>query len=116
MTQVCSEPRMPGVYLIHIENGDHYVGWAEDVDARIDEHESTVCYPPEPGQEEAGWHKTGTGAKFLGVANFRELNWELVRVWWGQDRSFERRVKRWNRSSRFCPVCSGQAAYNRLRG
>jgi hypothetical protein len=116
MTQVCSEPRMPGVYLIHIENGDHYIGWAEDVDARIEAHEKTICYPPDPTNGETVWKRIGHGAKFLGVMNYRKLYWEMVRPWWGKGRDWERRLKAQHKSKDFCPVCSGPAAYNRMKG
>jgi predicted GIY-YIG superfamily endonuclease len=82
------------VYLIHIHGRvhpdhpcRHYLGWAQDLDSRIQEHQA------------------GTGARLLAVANERGLSWEVVRTWEG-GRSLEKDLKRQKNSPRFCPICN----------
>lgn len=125
MTHVAATPRMRGVYLIHIENGTHYIGYADDVDARIETHENTMCTPPTPEElqaaelagEHASWHQKGDGARFMGVTNYRGLKWTVSRVWWGKGRDFESHIKhKWGSRRKLCPECLGAQALNRLKG
>ena len=86
------------VYLVCFESaiGDsanpkgsasHYLGWAEDVDARMAEH------------------RAGRGARVLAACVEQGIAFEVVRTWPGVDRSFERRLKRQHNAWRHCPRC-----------
>lgn len=80
------------VYLIHFErplaHARHYIGFAEDVPARMSRHRS------------------GQGARLIRAVQAAGIGWELVRVWEGESRDFERSLKRRRKSSQFCPVCA----------
>ena len=88
------------VYLLHFERpiGDlsnphgqaqHYLGYAErDVEARL------------------AVHLTGRGAKIVKAAVQQGIKIELIRVWPGGDRTFERRLKRANNLPRLCRRCN----------
>ena len=43
------------------------------------------------------------------------IDYAVVRVWKGADRTFERRLHRRNGAAPLCPVCSGRAALGRAR-
>lgn len=79
------------VYLIHFSrplcHARHYVGWAENVDQRL-EH-----------------HKNGTGARLLQVLNGLGIEYQIVRTWEGADRTFERQLKDTHHTDRYCPAC-----------
>ena len=83
--------RIGTVYLLHferpIEHARHYLGWALDVHARVDEH------------------LAGSGARIVRAAVARDIHVELVRTWEGVDRHFERKLKNGRNHRRFCPVC-----------
>jgi predicted GIY-YIG superfamily endonuclease len=85
------------VYLIHFDapykHAQHYIGWATDVEQRV------LC------------HKKGTGARLLQVLNENGLNWQLVRVWEGVSRDFERKLKSMKNSWRYCPICNPNLSY-----
>lgn len=82
------------VYLIHFSqslcHARHYVGWAESVDRRL-EH-----------------HRNGTGANLLRVLNGLGIEYQVVRTWEGEDRTFERKLKDTHHTARYCPVCQGK--------
>jgi predicted GIY-YIG superfamily endonuclease len=106
---------MPQVYLIHLDqplgqpqpdearrerglpdrkreyrpHAQHYIGTADDLTARINEHRS------------------GQGARFLSVANSAGIDWRVVRTWKG-GRQLERKLKRRHDAPRLCPVCNPQ--------
>lgn len=90
------------VYLLHFErpykHARHYIGFAEDANLtrRIDHH------------------RAGQGARLLQVVNQAGISYELVRVWKGASRHFERRVKNCKKTSQFCPVCNPDHAMNRM--
>lgn len=90
------------VYLIHMarkmSHAQHYIGWAVSLDKRI------------------AHHYRGTGARMLAVAADRGIEFSVVRVWDDKDRTWERRLKRYKHAPKLCPVCSGNAAYNRMKG
>ena len=65
----------------------HYLGWAEDVDARMVEH------------------RAGRGARILAACVAQGIGFEVVRSWVDLDRSFERRLKRQHNAWRHCPRC-----------
>ncbi len=79
------------VYLIHLAtpmaHAKHYIGYAQDVLARLAEH------------------RAGTGARLLAVAGQRGIGFELVRMWPG-DRTFERKMKNRKNAPRYCPICN----------
>jgi predicted GIY-YIG superfamily endonuclease len=81
----------PGVYLIHFHtryrHAGHYTGWAANVARRVEEH------------------RAGKGSRLMEVITAAGIEWELARVWPGEDRRKERRLKRSGAASRYCPVC-----------
>lgn len=108
-----------GVYLLHFETklgrAGHYIGYAEtSILERCEEHEVTICTPPEPG--ETKWKKHGPGAKIMGVINYYQIKWVLARPWTSKDRAWERRLKQQKKAHYFCPVCAGHVAYRRMKG
>lgn len=91
---------MGTVYLIHFERpiGDldnprgqarHYLGFTEDLEARLEAH------------------RTGNGSAIMAAVARAGVGWELVRTWEG-DRKVERRLKNQHNSPRLCPVCRGE--------
>jgi len=79
------------VYLIHFDrrfqHAGHYLGSAVDLEARLAQH------------------KTGSGARLMGVVNRAGISWRCVRAWVG-DRATERRLKNIGGAARLCPVCT----------
>lgn len=84
---------MTGVYLIHFapsyKHARHYLGWAEDVDRRLAEHQS------------------GAGARLTQVAVDAGCRLILVRVWEEGDRTLERKLKNRHDAPALCPICTG---------
>lgn len=82
---------MHGVYIIHFEpayrHARHYVGYADDIERRMDEHER------------------GIGARLTQVAREAGIELILTRIWEGEGRDFERRLKRRKNTPRYCPLC-----------
>ncbi len=80
-----------GVYLLHFsppyKHAKHYMGFAEDIDRRIEQH------------------RAGTGARLTQVAIDAGCRLILARIWPGADRSTERRLKKRKESPRLCPIC-----------
>lgn len=91
-----------GVYLIHFstpyEHAAHYVGYAEDIEKRLDEHAA------------------GHGTRLTQVVTEAGIDLWVARLWMGKDRSFERRLKDCHKTSEFCPFCAGAKAYSRMKG
>lgn len=86
------------IYLLHFERaiGDlenargqaqHYVGWADDVGARL------------------AAHRAGRGAAITAYLVDPGIGWRLVRLWLG-GRDLERRIKRRKEGPALCPVCN----------
>lgn len=80
------------VYLICFDksyhHARHYLGFTKGpVEDRLDEH------------------RRGHGARLLQVINEAGIGWRLVRTWRG-DRKLERRLKRWKKSRKLCPICN----------
>lgn len=111
------------VYLIHAESPyqhgrskpvQHYIGTAENLDARIAEHQTTNWErlddsPSQDGADYSGdkphrGKKTGSGALLLGVFNRFGIGWRVVRTWPG-GRKEERHLKRQKHAWRHCPEC-----------
>ena len=82
------------VYLLHFDRPiapgrhttQHYIGFAADLAARIQEH------------------STGHGARLTQVAMERGIRFTVARLWWG-DRGLERRLKERKDAPRLCPIC-----------
>jgi predicted GIY-YIG superfamily endonuclease len=91
---------MSTIYLLHLDtplrHARHYVGLADDLEARLERHRS------------------GDGARMLAVCRERGITWQLARTWEG-NRSFERWLKRKKGAAWFCPVCNGASALNRAK-
>jgi hypothetical protein len=94
---------VPGqVYLLHFtipyvaiqhpgkkyQCAKHYLGWSEDLIARLTAHQK------------------GNGARLVQVTREAGIGWHLARVWDG-DRFLERRLKKRGGRSRLCPICQG---------
>lgn len=83
---------MATVYLLHLTkpmcHARHYIGWAQDLENRLDHH------------------RNGTGARMLQVAEERGIDFDLVRTWEDQDKTFERRLKNQHNAPRLCPICN----------
>ena len=88
---------MSVVYLIHFDKplGDlsnprglaqHYLGFTDDLDARMEAHAS------------------GNGARIMEVVSKAGISWQLVRTWDG-NRDVERKLKDQHNAPRLCPVC-----------
>ncbi len=82
------------IYLLHFERPlapgrhttQHYIGYAGDLAARLQEHDH------------------GRGARLTQVAKERGIGWAVARLWHG-DRSLERRLKNRKEAPRLCPMC-----------
>ena len=85
---------MSVVYLLHFSQPinpnhpcRHYLGTADDLDARIAEH------------------RAGTGARLTQVAKERGITFVIARTWEG-GRKLERQLKRRHAGPRLCPICN----------
>jgi hypothetical protein len=87
----------PTVYLIHFDKplgnlanprgqARHYLGYTEDLDARLEAH------------------RQGNGSAIMAAVADAGIPWRLVRTWEG-DRSLERQLKDQHNSPRLCPIC-----------
>ena len=76
-----SEPIAPGRHTTQ-----HYLGTAEDLDARVAQH------------------LAGTGARLCAVAKERGITFTVARVWDG-GRELERQLKDRKEGPRLCPIC-----------
>jgi len=84
------------VYLLHFDEpiggperykmAQHYLGWTNDLLARLAEHAS------------------GQGARLMEVVRDAGIGWQLARTWLG-GRQRERQLKRQGGASRLCPLC-----------
>lgn len=87
------DAHMEGVYLLHFErklaHSQHYLGWSNDVAARVYKHAK------------------GNGARLPAVFREQGIGFVLARVWEGGDRTLERRLKRQRNAPKLCPVCRG---------
>jgi predicted GIY-YIG superfamily endonuclease len=86
------------VYLICFErslkHAHHYVGYARDLEARL------------------AHHRAGTGANLMRVIGEAGIGWSVARVWEGEGRTFERKLKNTHRVRLYCPVCAGKKVRN----
>ena len=88
------------VYLIHFKRpiGDlsnprgqarHYLGYADDLAARLEAH------------------RNGNGAQLMEVVTDAGIPWELARTWPG-DRALERKLKDRHNAPKLCPICRAE--------
>lgn len=106
------------VYIYHfmqkIGHAGHYAGCADDLEARMDEHAKTTWVPfDEPsyaeGKRRLG-EKHGNGAVLMGVANSRNIEYVLARVWPDQGYKLEQYLKKqFKNTPRLCPICNPDA-------
>ncbi len=86
------------VYLIHFEqpykHARHYLGYASDVQARIQRHQA------------------GTGARLMEVIAHAGIHWHVARTWEG-DQALEKALKLQKNSPRLCPDCQQKRWYQR---
>ena len=87
------QPKRPTVYLLHfcrpLHHAQHYLGYAGDLDQRIDQH------------------RTGNGARLVRVCAEHGIDFLLVRTWEG-GRDLERHLKNQHNGRKLCPICSGR--------
>jgi predicted GIY-YIG superfamily endonuclease len=78
------------IYLLHFDaplaHAQHYLGFAEDLAARIERH------------------RKGNGACLVAVFAEKGIGFTVARTWTG-DRSEERRIKNLKMAPRLCPIC-----------
>ena len=81
------------VYLLHFHEKfhhcQHYIGWTEKDDVG----------------ERMAKHAEGRGSKLLKAVMEKKITVSLVRVWKGEDRNFERKLKNRKKSKQLCPLC-----------
>jgi predicted GIY-YIG superfamily endonuclease len=79
------------VYLLHLDppykHARHYIGWASDLDQRMEAHRS------------------GRGARLMEVVKDAGGTFQLVRTWPGP-RALERAIKNRREAPKLCPTCS----------
>lgn len=82
------------VYILHFDtplaHARHYVGWANDVERRLQHH------------------RAGTGARFTQVLNERGIGFQLACIYPEADKTFERHLKRTHNTAKYCPLCHAQ--------
>jgi predicted GIY-YIG superfamily endonuclease len=87
---------MAVVYLLHFEpsyrHAKHYVGYANNLDARI------------------AHHRNGTGANLTKYASAAGCQLIVARTWNNATRATERKIKTSRHHSRLCPLCNPHAA------
>lgn len=96
------------VYLIHLERpysdaqghktARHYIGFSVDLASRM------------------GYHRSGTGARFLAAVNAAGITYHVARIWTqGACRTLERRIKGYKQAAYLCPVCSPDRWFYRAK-
>lgn len=82
------------VYLLHFDqpykHARHYLGWATDLESRLDQH------------------VRGHGARLMQVITEAGIGFTVARTWPG-DRALERQLKRRKETPDLCPVCNPNA-------
>ena len=82
------------VYLLHFsqpfKHAKHYMGFAEDIDTRLERH------------------RAGNGSRLIAVITQAGIDFELARTWVG-DRALERKLKQRKDAPRLCPICDEKA-------
>lgn len=97
------------VYLLHFHGAlqrgvsptgtlleaNHYIGFTHDLVGRVMEHAE------------------GHGARFTQVCHERGIDFALARIWEGADKQTERRLKKYKKAHRLCPICD-PGAFGRM--
>ena len=90
------DPRVGTVYLIHFDeplgHALHYMGWTDDLDRRLDQHQ------------------TGRGSRLMAVVVERGIAWRVAKSWENETRVTERKMKNRGGLRRQCPICRGEVA------
>jgi len=80
------------VYLLHFgtphKHAKHYVGYTDDLDARLQDH------------------LKGRGSPLIKAVVATGNTVVVARTWEG-DRNFERSIKNQKNTPRYCPICQG---------
>lgn len=78
------------VYLIHFDkpykHARHYLGWSQDIDQRLQQHQS------------------GNGARLMEVITQAGILWHVSSTWDGGP-ELEKALKTWKNGSRHCFTC-----------
>ncbi|MEW6657399.1 MAG: endonuclease [Thermodesulfobacteriota bacterium] len=78
------------IYLLYFDqplaHAQHYVGFAENLEARLEQH------------------RKGNGARLSAAFAEKGIGFTVARTWPG-DRSEERRFKNMKMAPRMCPIC-----------
>ena len=88
------------IYLIHFKRpignlgnrlgqARHYIGWAKDLEKRLQVH------------------RDGYGSCLMKAVAKAGVPWVVARTWKG-DRHFERSLKNQKNTPRMCPICRGE--------
>jgi hypothetical protein len=90
------------VYLVHFDkpfhHAKHYLGFCDDAGRDTDLAVSSRI----------DYHRRKKGSRLLAAVVDHGIGFEVVRVWPGATRNFERRLKG-HSSTRYCPVCNVDA-------
>lgn len=95
------------VYLLHFERplgnpgnprgqAQHYIGFTDDLEARLDAH------------------RRGNGAAIMAAVGRAGIGWTLARTWAG-GRDLERQLKRRKKARGLYPICAARRVANELR-
>ncbi len=98
---------MSTVYLIHFDRplgnlnnprgqARHYLGYSDDLEARLERH------------------REGNGAAIMAAVARAGIDWTVVRTWNG-DRGLERKLKNRHNSPQLCPICQSDSVSRRIR-
>lgn len=88
------------VYLLHFDtpykHARHYIGYCDDsnLEHRIEQH------------------RNGTGARLMQIVALAKITFTVARTWPGQNKRFERRLKKCKKPLRFCPICNPSGLQN----
>lgn len=69
----------------------HYIGYAENIDERLEQH------------------RKGNGSAFMTAVAKKGIRWDVARIWPGENRDWERRLKNQKNAARLCPICNPNA-------
>lgn len=89
------------VYLIHFDrpyhHARHYIGYSGSGPTGRELIKQRLTH-----------HATGRGNPLMYAVTQAGIGWQVVRVWWGMGRPFERLLKNRKYAPRLCPVCRGE--------